>query len=691
MITRAAGILIISTKGNALFLKRGAGGDCPGEWCTPGGRLENGEDAIDAAIRETYEEAGFKASKKKMTKWTRRVSLKETTGVAPSPAPVLTASGAVAPVVPLGEALQQAAEAIPGTVVAGDQVDFTTFIIKDVEEFIPVLNDEHVAFAWAPISQPPEPLHPGVRIALGRFGMNELQVAQAIADKQLTSPQQFGNIWLFDIRITGTGVALRSEHKDDSGKVTQEAEYAIRDPAHYCTPDFLARCNGLPVILHHPKDKLMMDGDDFKERGIGTVFLPYIRHADQEVWAVAKIYDQAAAEMMQSIQLSTSPAVNWSQPNDKLKLEDGKNVLIESNPILLDHIAVCWQGVWDKGGDPSGVSITRGDEVNIMKINLKRIEGETEAAYQVRHDEAVKLIEGATKGEQRLDEGTLKVVEGLSAGLATVTKLVEDIAARQARMDEDKEKEEESKKDSARKDAKGRSDNFKFEGKQDGEDDDAFKKRLDADEEKLRCDMEEGGEDKEKAKADAKARRDAFEAEEGKKVESKKDASRKDELAGYVRKDEVEDLKARIAALTSTPSDADLNAFGHVQSRADEILSAVGKRARPRLPGESLLSYRRHFVNEVKPMTSFADLDLTVVAADEGLFTKLEGQVLTEALKVAKSPATVKAGELRMDEKDSGTGHKIREFSGSPSVWMDPISGPVRQAAKAFKLPKTMH
>jgi 8-oxo-dGTP pyrophosphatase MutT (NUDIX family) len=35
--TKAAGILFVTPDRQALFLKRGPGGDHPGEWCFPGG------------------------------------------------------------------------------------------------------------------------------------------------------------------------------------------------------------------------------------------------------------------------------------------------------------------------------------------------------------------------------------------------------------------------------------------------------------------------------------------------------------------------------------------------------------------------------------------------------------------------------------------------------------------------------
>ena len=48
----------------------------------------------------------------------------------------------------------------------------------------------------------------------------------------------------------------------------------------------------------------------------------------------------------------------------KIRLKSGSKLLIEGKPKLLDHIAVCFVGVWDKGNAPSGVSTaTAGDLV----------------------------------------------------------------------------------------------------------------------------------------------------------------------------------------------------------------------------------------------------------------------------------------------------------------------------------------
>lgn len=180
--------------------------------------------------------------------------------------------------------------------------------------------------------------------------MNELDVAEAIRDGRLPSPQRYANLWLFDIRITGTDVAWRAGLK----------EYAIRNPRFYLNDRFLERCQGLPVILEHPpEEKLMLDTGEFRRRVVGTCFLPYIK-AD-EVWSVAKIFDARAGQLMADRQLSTSPAVVFRNGTGQhLKTDKGNSVFIEPDAALLDHIAVVPAGVWDKLGPPDGIRVDKG-------------------------------------------------------------------------------------------------------------------------------------------------------------------------------------------------------------------------------------------------------------------------------------------------------------------------------------------
>jgi 8-oxo-dGTP pyrophosphatase MutT (NUDIX family) len=98
----ASGILLTAPSGRVLFLQRSSAGDAAGMWAFPGGKLEDGEDAATAAVRETLEETGYRVG---------------------SPGRVLCRRVA-------------------------DDVDYTTFVTSCDDEFMPKLDDENVAFAW---------------------------------------------------------------------------------------------------------------------------------------------------------------------------------------------------------------------------------------------------------------------------------------------------------------------------------------------------------------------------------------------------------------------------------------------------------------------------------------------------------------------------------------------------------------
>jgi 8-oxo-dGTP pyrophosphatase MutT (NUDIX family) len=330
--------MFVARDGSALFLKRSANSDShPNEWAFAGGHIEDGETAEEAAIRECEEETGYTVAAADIRLHTRSLNNAEV-GSGPVPAAPLDQEIAeLAPDTPPGEAV----------VVPGEVVDFTTFICRVKETFAPKLNEESAGYAWAPVDMPPEPLHPGCRIALDRLSMNELDVARAMRDGRLTSPQRYMNVTLWAMRITGTGRAYRSELK----------EHVWRDPSIYMNDEFLARCNGLPVIMEHPEKRAILNSKEFNDRIIGTVFLPYLRPDIEEVWGIVKIWDDASNEMFASRQLSTSPSVilGTAENNLKLKKEDGSTLLIEGDPTLADHLAACALGTWDKDGPPVGI------------------------------------------------------------------------------------------------------------------------------------------------------------------------------------------------------------------------------------------------------------------------------------------------------------------------------------------------
>lgn len=149
---KAAGTAFVDPDGYALFLRRGKGGDHAGEWCFPGGGIEDGEESAQAARREASEEIGL---------------------------------------VPDGELSDFS------HLVSDEGVDFATFRQEVGARFKPTLNDEHDDYIWAPMDSPPEPIHPGVKAALE--SVKARQTANDMAmDKAMESALASRNRLAFD-------------------------------------------------------------------------------------------------------------------------------------------------------------------------------------------------------------------------------------------------------------------------------------------------------------------------------------------------------------------------------------------------------------------------------------------------------------------------------------------------------------
>ncbi|EGX2064255.1 DUF2213 domain-containing protein [Salmonella enterica subsp. enterica serovar Stanley] len=198
------------------------------------------------------------------------------------------------------------------------------------------------------------------------MSLTELEVAERIRDGTVPSPVKFSNMWLVNLRITGTGLAYRAGEK----------EHVWRDPKLYLNEEFLRRCNGLPVIANHPDDAVLTE-EDFKSRIVGSVMLPYIR--GDEVWAVCRVYLQSIVEEITEGGVSTSPTVVFNSTSGNVEVQEGDtNFLIEGVPFLVDHIALVTKdhgslGVWDKDRIPAGVEVTNTGEIEMEKEELKAL------------------------------------------------------------------------------------------------------------------------------------------------------------------------------------------------------------------------------------------------------------------------------------------------------------------------------
>lgn len=362
-----------------------------GTWCQPGGTIEPGELAIDAARREVLEETGY----------------------------------------------QYDGPLTPHSVYG----DYLTYRADVPEQFEAKINDESLAAGWFHIDDLPKPLHQPFAEMLAQQALNETDVAALIADGTLSSPQYFYNMWMFAIRVTGTGVTWRSA---DQGMT-------FRNPDDYLTPEFLQRVAGVPLIWLHP-EKRTLDSDEFSKRVIGTLTNAWV--ADKgEVWAVARVYDAEAAEIMATRQLSTSPTVKFSEVAQSI-IVDGQPLLVEPSPELLDHVAICEQGVWDKLLAPTGVKsdsipeeAEKMDEEKIVALINKAIDARLAKADEEKEAKAKADADEAAKKEKADAEN--KEAEEAKAKADAEEKAAKEKADAEAKEKADAEEAEKMAKEKA--------------------------------------------------------------------------------------------------------------------------------------------------------------------------------------------------------------------------------------------------
>lgn len=557
----AAGVLH-HKNGKILLIKRATTStNRPGYWAFPGGHIVPGESPYAAAARETWEEVGHH-----------------------------TISA-----LPLGR-------------FDSDGIGFHAFLAED--SFTPILNDESTDYGWFDLKQLPTPLIPACRTIIASVfpdcgEMTELDVMQKIRDGLLPSPQRCGNLWLFALRVTGTGLAERPT-----------GEIAHKSPADYLTNEFLSRCNGLPVVWEHPKNKLL-DSESFRNQIIGTSSLPYVD--GDEVWTIARIYDGDAAKLMQENQLSTSPAVSVGA--SAIKQGD---VLIEGNPVFVDHIAVCAVGVWDKG-TPDGVRIDSMNEVSIMEEEKLGVEAPLEHEDPI--EKLTKMIEAlAAKIDAKHDEPHNKIDAAHDSGM-------NDCADSD---DEGLDKEEKAE--------------VKEEVKEEIEE--THHTVADSDSDKK--------EEKEEAKEESK--------EEDEEV--KDDSARADSLAEMKRE------LAELRRMTAERSIDERETIAKAQARADSVAMALGETGGVSpLAGESAFSYRKRIAARFAQFSErFKGVDVSNIS-DAALFAPVEDAIYADSMAYAKAPPMAE-GRVQMIESRDDAGRMVRTptANSDPRAWMGVFS-----------------
>ena len=370
------------------------------------------------------------------------------------------------------------------------------------------------------------------------MSLTELEVAERIRDGTVPSPVKFSNMWLVNLRITGTGLAYRAGLK----------EHVWRDPKLYLNEEFLRRCNGLPVIANHPDDAVLTE-EDFKSRIVGSVMLPYIR--GDEVWAVCRVYLQSIVEEITEGDVSTSPSVVFNSTSGNVEVQEGDtNFLIEGVPFLVDHIALVTKahgslGVWDKDRIPAGVEVT-----NTGKIEMEK--EELQALLQG-------VVSDALKGINQKIDGVVTRMDSLEQ---------RDKARADAEEQAKKEAEEKAKADEAAEEQRKADEAAAKEAEEKAKADEAAAKDA---EEKAKADSE--AEEQRKADEEAeKERNDSALAEAQAKADSAFSACGKNAPAPFSGENALDYRKrALIAMQKHSPAHKDVN----IRAIADSATLAV--------------------------------------------------------------------------------------------------------------------
>ncbi len=168
--------------------------------------------------------------------------------------------------------------------------------------------------------------------------MNELQIAEQIARGALPSPQEFCSSFYWMLRISGTGVAWRASI----------GEFCLRDPALWLSEEMQRRCLGLPVVMEHP-DAGILNSQEFAARAVGMIVYSFVRESD--LMGVARILDAAAIEILKE-GADTSPAVQFAPDTGARIMIDDTPLLVEGDPMLIDHLGIVVKGVWTRSSSP---------------------------------------------------------------------------------------------------------------------------------------------------------------------------------------------------------------------------------------------------------------------------------------------------------------------------------------------------
>lgn len=456
--------------------------------------------------------------------------------------------------------------------------------------------------------------------------MLESQVVAQLVTNEASSPQPLGNSLYYRLRVTGTGKVSRSF----SGDTERPADRYVG------SPEFLDRCVGLPIVIEHPDGpEGILTGDS---KIVGTSVHAYIpADCPNEVWCIGRIISTDAQDLLLTTTMSTSPSVVTCVS----KVNPNSGEAQEGNPLVIDHLAIVPQGVWDHNGPPSGID----QDILLSESADTALDSEisTDPNGEVNND--IDIDNGSTDSNATVAKNPL----------ATTTQVKETEMNQDEMMVMVKSAIEEALKPiyasmESYNTAKGPAVQDSEPGPSEG----SIPLKVTGD--------------------------PANGAYDGTAVASAKEAQDKQGVladmvyADSIKKteDTVAALQARIAQLESvTLNDADLAALATVRDNAQSISELFGDTASLPMPGEKPLPYRRRLLEVFKKHSpKWKDVSLQAFN-DAKALDAIEDQIFNDARIAANTPAVTGVGSLRAVTHTDGAGRRITEYHGDSGAWME--------------------
>lgn len=225
------------------------------------------------------------------------------------------------------------------------------------------------------------------------------EMIQGLIEGTLKSPQIYEESFYIKLRITGTGITERYK-EDENGDVLLDNNnnpitYKIdRLEEDFLSDEFLKSCIGIPVLIEHPKSKLL-NGENYKNHVVGTIVQAYIKPEVKEVWCIARIYDPEVLKLINEGLKSTSPAI-------KSKGIENKSDTIKEKFEYIDHLALVVEGYWDDYSEKAiqidslkKIVPNSNENITIKKEDKmpEELEKKEEIKEEVKKDESMEDIE----------------------------------------------------------------------------------------------------------------------------------------------------------------------------------------------------------------------------------------------------------------------------------------------------------